>query len=236
MHIRAYPTHYNIDGKKYNRVTSVLDYFLPKPLLEWALKEGRKEYKNKTKTAKSIGKRVDKIATAIVNKQHWKVTDKDHPAVRNCVRGFQNWLNEEKPDILDTQVTCYDEKLGIAGTRDLRTYDTIIDIKCANRISLSYWLQLAAYVKLSKLPITHIAVLRLDKLTGDNQYKRIPYDEILWLMFLNLLSYYRYATIYNKKGGEENHEVKAISTEFEKKFGIFASTELTDWDKFKSEI
>lgn len=199
MEIKAYPTHYNIDGLKYDRVTSVLDYFMPKPLLEWALKEGVKGYKDKTKTGKAIGTRADNIAMAIIEGKHWCITDKDHPAIRNCVEGFKRWLEEEKPAIDDHQITCYDNDLMIAGTRDLRIGNMIVDIKCANRISLNYWIQLAVYAKLSKLPIEKLAILRLDKLVGFYEYVIKDYDDELYNLFLGMLKYYRYLETYNKK-------------------------------------
>lgn len=238
MDIKIYSDHYTINNNRYDRVTEVLSYFMPKPLVKWAIDKGKKAYQDETKIAKSIGTRVDKITTAIINNERWAITDKDHPAIRNCVSGFQNWLKEEKPIIIDTQITCYDDELKIAGTRDMRTADTIIDVKCANRISLSYWLQLSAYYYLSKLPdITHIAILRLDKLTGDYQYKRIPINPELWQLYKALLGYYRYCNIADKieeKGGDE--DILAVSTEFQKKFGIFATEVKSDWSKFHSEI
>jgi hypothetical protein len=235
--IRVYSNHYNINGKKYDRITEVLDYFMPKYLVKWALNKGKANYKAETNLAKKIGKRVDGICMDIINGKKWKITDKDHPAVSNCVEAFQDWLNEEKPVIVDTQVTCYDDTLKIAGTRDLRTADTIIDIKCANRISLSYWLQLSAYNYLAKLPdITHIAVLRLDKMGGFYEYKRIPVNDQLWQLYKTLLGYYRYNTMYDKidKGGDK--KIEKVNTEFQKKFGVFSGKVKTDWSEFHKEI
>jgi hypothetical protein len=206
MEIRAYPNHYKIDNVKYDRVTSVLGYFMPRPLLDWALKEGNKGYKNKTKTAKAIGTRVDKIATAILANTHWCITDKDHPAIRNCVGAFKNWLNEEKPKVIDWQITVRDDELKVAGTYDLSLEDTLIDIKCANRISLSYWIQLATYAKLSGRGFKKLAVLRLDKLTGMYDYKVIDYTEDLYKLFICMLNYYRYENRYEKKGECETDE------------------------------
>jgi hypothetical protein len=206
MNIKSYPNHYKIDNVKYDRVTSVLGYFMPRPLLDWALREGSKGYKNKTKTAKAIGTRVDKIATAILSQSHWCITDNDHPAVRNCVGAFKNWLIEEKPKVIDWQITVRDDELMVAGTYDLSLEDTLIDIKCANRISLSYWIQLATYAKLSGRGFKKLAVLRLDKLTGMYDYKVIDYTEDLYKLFICMLNYYRYENRYEKKGECETDE------------------------------
>ena len=205
MDIKAYPTHYKIDGQKYLRVTSILDYFMPKPLLEWALREGKAEYKNKTKVAKGIGTRIDRIATAILEDKHWCITDKDHPAIRNCVNAFKRWLNDEKPKVDDWQVTCYDNEIMVAGTRDLRIGNMIVDIKCANRISLGYWIQLAVYAKLSRLPIDKLAILRLDKFTGEYDYVVKDNDPKLFELFVGMLNYYRYLTV-DEKGEKDEIE------------------------------
>jgi len=237
--VKTYSNHYNIDGTKYDRVTGALGYFTPKPLVKWMMKKGSAEAEEISKLARTIGKRVDKIATAIVLNKSWKLTDKDHPAVNTCVEAFKRWMSEEQIVITDTQILCYDTDIRIAGTRDLSTVDTIIDIKCSNRINLSYWLQLAAYHHLAKLPnLTHIAVLRLDKLTGDYEYVRIPYNPLLWQQYLTLLSYYRYSNIYvNKdKGGETREVFNVANTEFERKFGVYAPAPTPNWTKFHDEI
>jgi hypothetical protein len=238
MDIKSYPNHYKIDNVKYDRVTSVLGYFMPRPLLDWALREGAKEYKNKTKTAKAIGTRVDKIATAILANTHWCITDKDHPAIRNCVGAFKNWLNEEKPKVIDWQITVRDNELMVAGTYDLSLEDTLIDIKCANRISLSYWIQLATYAKLSGKGFKKLAVLRLDKLTGDYQYKVIDYTDDLYNLFLCMLNYYRFENIYDKKEEEvdDGKRIEVATGEIQKKFGIFSPEIKSDWSKFHNEI
>jgi len=108
--------------------------------------------------------------------------------------------------VIDWQVTCYDNDLRIAGTYDLSLEDTLIDIKCANRISLSYWIQLATYAKLSGRGFKKLAVLRLDKLTGMYDYKIIDYTEDLYRLFICMLNYYRYENMYEKKGECETDE------------------------------
>lgn len=239
MKIKAYKTYYLIDNKKYDRVTTVLHFFTPEDLVKWGLKVGKKEHGEITKLAMKIGTRVDKISTAIMDNKKWAITKKDHPAVRNCVEGFQRWLKEENPVINDYQVTCKDDSLMIAGTRDIRINNyTIVDVKCSGRINLSYWIQIGTYAFLSGLPIKRLGILRLDKLTGDYEYKEIEYTEHLFHLFMGLLNYYRYLN----KDKKEKEEVKnnggdnITTREIEKKLGIFSPKVRNNWTEWHWEI
>lgn len=238
--MRVYPNSYTIDGKRYDRVTSVLNYLSPKPLVDWALDKGKEGYKSETKVAKAIGTRVDKIAQAILEKRHWCITENDYPAIRNCVTAFQNWLKEEQPNIVSWQNTYRDDILKVAGTDDFETEDTVIDLKCANSIRLSYWVQVATYIKSSgKNNLKFMAILRLDKLTADYEFVRYPYDERLYNLFVGLLNYYRYITMFDKKTekkGENSKVITEVQTEFDKKFGLFAPVKSDNWTKFHKEI
>lgn len=192
MDIRAFKTHYRIDGKKYDRITSVLDYFTTKEMMDWALTIGKEERERIKTEAISTGKKVDEVAQAIMGGHPYDIANEGQ-AVKNCVEGFKRWLNEEKPKISDWQVTLVDNEFGVAGTYDIRAGNTIIDIKCSNRISPNYWLQTAMYAKiLENPPVAHIAILRLDKLTSDYEYVVKPIDYKLVDIYKGLLDYYRY--------------------------------------------
>ena len=66
-------------------VTEVLDYFIPKGLLDWYLKTGKKEAKRLSTVALKIGSRVDELIQEDITKGSYKLSSKDSIDVKNCI-------------------------------------------------------------------------------------------------------------------------------------------------------
>lgn len=208
-------THYTINGMKYDRVTSILDYFTPPGLVDWYIKEG-KGAKQKSKIAKSIGTRVHNLIKDDWQKGKYYITDKDSQAVLNCMEAYKNWRSINKPEILSMEQTVWSEELGIAGTYDILLPYKLVDIKTSDSIRDSYWIQLAMYIWLKGFPfVPEMAILRLDKLTGEYEYKSRPFEEYYVKVFKGLLNYYRY---YQKPEVKDIENVEVLENPFERSF------------------
>ena len=194
MNIKVYKDYYHIEGKKYDRVTAILDYFTPKSLLEWRDKVGVVEAKEKQKAGKADGTRVHTLTEQMDNGKYVKFTDYDTVSVKNCIEGYRRWKETEKPTILAMEKVVFNDRLGIAGTFDRELTNTLVDIKSSNQISRTAWLQLAIYNYMMDKPKDKLAVLRLDKMTSEYEYKAIQYDVRLADVYIGLLNYYRFVT------------------------------------------
>lgn len=185
-------SHYEIDGVKYNRVTSVLGYFTNPGLVAWRDRVGAKQAKQTMKTAAAIGTRVHGLCHKHWEKGRYSLTPNDSVSVRNCMRAYDDWWKAYNPKTLSMEVTQHCPALGVAGTYDIETHDTLIDIKTSAMIKPEYWLQLGMYNYMLEEPKDKIAVLRLDKFTADYEYvvKECTPDYIR--IFMGLLNYYRY--------------------------------------------
>lgn len=225
------------DGKSYDRVTTVLNYFKDPGLFDWAVRVGKKESSRKSKAGKSVGTRVHNLAHAKFLCKPCRVSPKESVSIKNCMEAYERWLNVEKPQILDMEVTEFHEVFGIAGTRDMRVAgNQLNDIKTSERISHSFWIQLAIYAKMCPHEIEKLGVVRLDKFTGEYEYKVIQYDERLVNLFLGLLSYYRYVKGYeNRKLEVENGNQVAVG-EIGNQFVIPRPEVRDDWAKWHREI
>lgn len=211
-------TSYIIQDKKFDRVTSVLNYFTPPDLVNWYCKEG-KQAKKKSKTAKSIGTRVHNLIKEDWEKGRYRITDYDSPAILNCLEAYKNWRSIEKPNIISMEQTVWSDELGVAGTYDIQTHNSfyrLIDIKTSDSIKDSYWIQLAMYIYLAGLPsLTSMAVLRLDKLTADYQYVIKNYNEYYVKLFKGLLNYYRYC---QKPEIRDIEDIEMLQNPYERSF------------------
>lgn len=192
-------THYIIEGKQYDRVTAVLDYFITADLMKWYQRVGMREAKARQKSAKTIGTRVHNLIHQHHQKGYWKLTPHDTVSIRNCIEAYKRWYATEKPEIWNMEARCQSDKYMVAGTIDMVTRDTMIDIKTSERIYPHYWLQVAMYEHMKSYGMRSptLGILRLDKFTGEYEYKKIRQCWGLIRCYLGVLDYYRFLT----KGG-----------------------------------
>src|SRR3990167_1869767 len=186
-------------------VTEVLDYFIPKGLLDWFLKTGKKEAKRLSTVALKIGSRVDDLIQQDIQTGSYKLTAKDSIEVKNCMEAWKQFRSDYQPKDLSCQIEVSDQQDKVMGHVDILTDNTLIDVKCASSIKPNYWLQVSAYYSMLDQElfnrISQVAILRLDKNLGTYQFMTIrqagysPTDCIN--VFGGLLSAYRY---YQPKG------------------------------------
>jgi hypothetical protein len=223
--IKTTKTTYIKEGREYDRVTSVLDFFANPKLVEWKVKLGNKEANKISKVAKATGTRVDGLIKNHVTTGKINLTKNDSQSVVNCTRGYLQWVKDYSPNIIATDKTLFWEELGVAGTLDLQSLDGVIDIKCSESIRKNYWIQVAIYVKMLLTKgekVDKMGVLRLDKLTGEYEYKVLQFDERFVSLFIGLLSNYRYQQKEKEdeqSGSNETGIVPAFA-EIEKVYGF----------------
>lgn len=192
---------YERDGRKYLRVTRVLDYFQPTELVEWKLRVGKREASRVSTIALKSGTAVHEAVEAILNGGVPKKTDSVE--VMAATRAFLDWSESYLLDKTGVrqEVTQFCERRMIAGTYDLLvpSMDTLVDLKTSKRISSTYFLQLGAYWSMmpeSERP-RYLAILVLDKQTAMYDYVRtetdaVPYDAKFFAeKFENLHDLYR---------------------------------------------
>lgn len=223
--IKSTKTTYIKEGKEYDRITSVLDYFANPKLVEWKLKVGKKEANKISKVAKTIGTRVDGLVKSHILSGKVGINKNDSGSVVNCFRGYLQWTKDHNPKIIGTDQTLFWDELGVAGTLDLLD-NKVIDIKCSTDIRKNYWIQVMMYAKMLKLrgvDIKEVAILRLDKLTGEYEYKVIPYDERFVNLFIGLLANYRYQIEKENDDGDTGSVEAGIELAFceiQKEYGF----------------
>ena len=190
--VKITPTSYIKEGKKYDRVTTVLGFLEHPKLVAWKLRVGTKESKRKSTMAKKIGTRVDgMIRDHMTAGKPFRFNKYDSVSVQNCVHAYEKWAVDYPCKCAEGSVK-FDDELGVAGTPDIiKEGCSVVDIKCSERISLNYWIQVAMYMKMMGMS-GDMAILRLDKFTGEYQYVVKPYDERYVSLFIGLLINYRY--------------------------------------------
>lgn len=224
--IKTTKTTYIKEEKNYDRVTSVLDYFANPKLVEWKVKLGKTESNKVGKVAKQIGTRVDGLIKKHIETGKMTLSKNDSSSVVNCVRGYLQWVKDHSPKIIGTDKTLFWEELGVAGTLDLlHSSDGVIDIKCSTSIRKNYWIQVAIYTKMlltKGLKYDNMGVLRLDKMTGDYEYKVVKFDERYVSLFIGLLANYRFQTKEeeDEQSGDVEECIKSALSEVEKEYGF----------------
>lgn len=188
-------------------VTEVLDAFIPKGLLDWYLKTGRKEAKRLSTVAMKIGSRVDALIQEEVNTGTFKYNSKDSIEIHNCMEAWKQFKADYSPKILSTQLEVKSDSEKLVGHIDLIFNNRVVDVKCASSIKPNHWLQVAKYsdmmttLQMNELDNLQekqrgIAILRLDKNLGTYQFMTHEQAEVNWTECVNvfdgLLGAYRY--------------------------------------------
>lgn len=141
--------HYMIHGRKYYRVTNVLN-IISKPQLEtWKMRTGYRKSKEIMRTRGEFGTLFHKLAELLVNGTDVNMDDYDDEMC-DTVSLFSNWLIDSNVVLEQSEQVLHSEVFGYSGTSDIvcmRDGKRFIgDWKTSKTIYDSYWLQLAAYV------------------------------------------------------------------------------------------
>ena len=185
---------YEKDGKKYEHITEVIDYFKPPHLIAWMIKN--KDYEEIGEKAMEIGSRVDELCLEDWKSRHlgYQLLKEDSEQVRLAMSAWDKWKHDYNGiymDIKAMQETVYYDELGVAGTLDIRTSIAIIDIKVSKSIRHSNWIQVGMYNRAHYL--LKLYILRLSKETGNYSFVECPYEQdYLEKLFIGRLINYRY--------------------------------------------
>lgn len=178
------------------RITEVLGFFKDEKYWEWVIRVGKKEARRIGKIAMGIGSNVDEAIKADVRIDKKKVRLKTKEAL-NCFSAYTKWLDEYQVTHIKVGERFYNEELQVTGEPDLILGDTLIDVKCSNKIRLEYWLQTEFYAR--NVGCKFKAILRLDKNLADYEYVKLPLSDQDWDACLSAITLYRF---FNKP--EEN--------------------------------
>jgi len=152
-------------------------------------------YKNDQ--SKEIGTEVHKQIEKFIKKEFDFKAPRE-AEVDNCLTAFSDWFDINNVEIIETEKTLIHFDLGYAGTCDavaiINGTKYIIDWKTSKSIYPEYALQLAAY-RIAEGNNLSVAVLRLDKETGEYEFKDMSkHIEQKEKAFINLLDFF-----YNEK-------------------------------------
>lgn len=157
------------------RVTEAIDFFKPKWYADWLLKVGKAKANRVSKKALKIGTRLHEIIASGTD-----TNSKDSKEVKNCFSAFIKWKERYFVTLWDLPVRLNDETIGLTGEPDFywTNNQTLVDFKTSSRINPEHFFQLGGYARLlqvqtlgSLTPISHLAILRLDKETAEFEYK-----------------------------------------------------------------
>lgn len=185
--------YYERDGKRYERFTTVLDYFTEPGLLK-AMMRDKEAFSEASRSALAVGSRVDELCEIDWRDGGYKLKKSEKPEVVNCMTAWERWKREWPQAFLGIRAmqekVFYDDWM-VAGTLDIRQEDGITDIKTSKAIRPRYRIQVAGYNRKHRLPYRR--VLRLDKQTAEYEYSECPYEQgYLENLFVGLLVNYRF--------------------------------------------
>ena len=195
------------------RVTEILNYFKEPWYIDWVHRLGRTEANKIAKASMKVGSTVDEIIKSCpTHSDVWDTewfTKKNSEEVRNCLTAYVKWESVYKPKSIVNGQRLYAtiEGYEVTGEPDIFVDDVLVDIKCAGKISPSYWIQVNMYEYLSYMnnpkqqvyDYRKVGILRLDKTTGSYEYVVKDYDANLvnvWCGLMRAVMYYK---------GEGNH-------------------------------
>lgn len=174
------------------RVTEPLNFFKEQWYIDWVHKVGRTEANKISKRAMALGTRVDELiklrcATAMT---------KDSVETHSCIAAFNKWMAVYQPKEIVNGERLYTIIDGheVSGEPDIYVDDVLVDIKCATKISPSYWVQVNMYRYLKCDTGSKVGILRLDKTTGSYEYVVKDYDPRLvnvWMGLMRAMVYYK---------------------------------------------
>ena len=164
------------------RVTTCLDYFTEPELLKWIENNSKAKRKAIQEEALRIGSIVDLLIQLDIKQNDQPkpiILDNDKVKVENCMRAWETFKMDYPsfvPGVMEMQTELNNGE--IMGHPDFIHINGITDLKCSSGIRPRYWTQVSEYFNL-RFKNSHvwgngfIAVLRLDKVSGLYEYRKI---------------------------------------------------------------
>lgn len=186
-------------GTRVIRVTEPLNFFKHPKIVDWMVKEGKKESGRISRAAMKVGSRVDELV-----KTNTQPIKKDKLEVVSAYNAYYKWARNYTPITVTPLKRVEKVIYGVilSGEPDFEALDVLTDLKCSARISKSYWLQLAAYAWLIDW-LGKIAILRCDKATEAYQYEVRENLARYWEVYKGMLLSYIYFTEEEDDGGND---------------------------------
>ena len=155
------------------RVTEVLDHLMEPELFKWHIRLGKAACKKISDEALRVGSAVDALVQQDIKEGGYLIPEGDQ-SIENCMQAWE-LFKIEHPLFVDSVKEMQTEvKQGdVVGHPDFIHQDGITDLKCSSSIRPKYWTQTAQYGKMRFGVPQFIAILRLDKVTGLYEYRRI---------------------------------------------------------------
>ncbi len=183
-------------------VTTILGAYPKHPrLLKWIANQGSHDAgQAKLKAAGDKGTAVHDAIVHILEEKPLPRTEYS-PEEMNCISAFRKWYGQYFPRIEWTERKIYSEIYGYAGTADLlckiKQAYWLIDHKTSSGIWNSYTLQLTAYAHaLHEMgqTVSHLGILRLDKKTGEYEWKTFLFSKSEFQTFLACYEMWKHST------------------------------------------
>jgi len=211
--------YYQIKGKLYPSVTTVLSV-IRKPALEhWRGELGNEEADRQMNKAGSLGTRVHDLLEAVNLGLPWCSNDE---AITRMVEAYENWFFTYVRKVIHVEKVVYNPLYGYAGRFDLVAVlkgdrkPSLIDFKTSNSLWPEMPLQLAAYTealggmkKIKRKIILHIDKNEPGKIVAKDAYEINNTDhDTDYQHFLYALSLFRYFNPF--PAPEQNIIVKEV--------------------------
>ena len=165
-------------------VTTILDYHMEPELVAWYLKKGKVAATRLSDEAKQIGTWMDIVVKADCLDRlpvHQNLLPGLEERVASCKAAWQRF-KQENPDAVGAMQVFEGELTegDLIGYPDflLMAGEGVLDLKTSRFLQPKHWTQVCQYRRMLKTP-TFVALLRLDKETGEYEYKTIEDIDVL---------------------------------------------------------
>lgn len=201
------------DGRKFVGVTTPISYFGNKNGLIYAANklglEGlttKEVWGNAAHAGTGAHDLIDAYLMGKPEPDLSYLDDETRGKAETAYLAFLKWAGLVQFQVIENEVSLFDEVLGLAGTPDLAAIQgkrCIIDWKTSANIYPETWAQIAAYKYLWEVnhpeqPIEDYYILQLNKDTGGFSYHHKPDISVEWEFYQCILKAYR---IYRDKMG-----------------------------------
>ncbi len=198
---------YEIDGKKYISVSSVLSMIRSIPLERWRGKVGNEEADRISSEAAAIGSATHYLAEQFNLAEAYPERGIKLPAVGEQLRplfeAYVSWFLDAVDTVIGAEVTSYSPTWGYAGTCDLicilkgDTFPAVVDLKVSNSLGQSVELQLSAYreaiAESLGIDVKRRLVVQIDKVKlGKSHVHESQEHDRAFQAFLHALGVWRY--------------------------------------------
>lgn len=175
-----------------DRVTEILDRQKEDGLIDWFIKNGKKECRRVSTIATKIGSRVHKLIEKDLRGEPLGKINPSEFEVTNCMEAWKKFRERHQvvPDKLEEELKS--EEHQIIGHRDFKGWVDekylTLDYKTSSMLNLKNWIQVNTYDWLAKWDTPFVGLVRLDKNLGIFDYQVYKRDEKLVNLFLNMVS------------------------------------------------